>query len=57
MTYKSDLLRALFMLLGIIPIMLIALESQTAALLVSPFILLGLCVIALAMPWPEERNA
>jgi hypothetical protein len=45
------------MLLGVIPIMLLALQSQTLALLVSPFVLLGLCLVALALPWPEERNA
>jgi hypothetical protein len=57
MNYKTDLLRAVFMLLGIIPIMLIALQSHTLALVLSPFVLLGLCVLALAMPWPEERSA
>jgi hypothetical protein len=57
MTIKSDLLRALFMVLGIVPIMLLALGSHTAALLIAPFILLALCIVALVIPWPDELSA
>jgi hypothetical protein len=57
MTIKSDLLRALFMILGIVPIMVLALHSNTLALLISPFILLALCIVALAIPWPDELSA
>jgi hypothetical protein len=56
MTMKSDLLRALFMILGIVPIMLLALKSDSLALILSPVILLALCLIALAMPWPDEAS-
>ena len=53
MALKTDLLRAAFMTLGIVPILALALISHTLALLVSPLVLLVLCVLALAVPWPE----
>jgi hypothetical protein len=54
MLIKTDLLRAIFMFLGIVPILLLALKSDSLALIASPLILLALCLVALAIPWPEE---
>ncbi len=57
MTIKSDLLRAMFMFLGVVPIILLAINSNTLALIVSPFVLLALCIVALAIPWPDELSS
>ncbi len=57
MSVKNDLLRALFMILGIVPIMLLGLRSEALALILSPVVLLLLCLAALVIPWPDEARA